>query len=406
MKRIHLLFAIIACMGSASAALGQAREAQNTYSGLFAQRDEIPPRWAIGNWVGRNDYRKSDIDLQVGDDGRATLTQRMGTNVQTLRGNYTRGRLEIGGQRFEIRQRGEDMELIRSDEKRDYVRLHRVGTAPDIPRGSNSLSIEYPRENDRISKGNVTIRGRSDAAQVEIVIYRDGREVRKLTIEPRRGEWEARTNLQEGRHEIYVNTKERSRSQTERRVRFEVTNGRTLIENPRAGDNVRPGAITVEGTSEADEVEIEIYRGPDRVFIERVRTRNGRFSSRPNLDYGHYTLTVRGKSGKDTTSTDRRGFDVGGRGGDGPVDLRLSRPSDRSRITDGSVEFEGSTSAREVRIQIFRGRDRVQDRKVSVRDGRFYVQIRLDQGRYDALITVQDRGRDAVERKVSFEVTR
>jgi hypothetical protein len=102
---------------------------------------------------------------------------------------------------------------------------------------------------------------------------------------------------------------------------------------------------------------------------------------------------------------DRRGFEVGGRSDD-RFDLRLNRPGDRSRINDGSVEFEGVTDAKEVRIQIFRGRDRVQDRKVSVRDGRFYVQIRLGEGRYDAVVTVQDRGRDTVERRVTFEVTR
>jgi hypothetical protein len=296
--------------------------------------------------------------------------------------------------------------LIRTGERRDYVLLHRVGIVPDDrPGPGSSLSIEYPRENDRVSQGNVTLRGRSDAAQVEIILYRDGREVRKMMIQPRNGEWEARTNLQEGRHEMAVSTRTRNRAETERRVRFTVTNGRTLIESPRAGENVRVGQVTIDGTSEADEVEIEIYRGPDRVFIERVGTRNGRFSSRPTLDYGHYTVTVRGKDGKNTTSTDRRGFDVGGRGDD-RFDLRLDRPSDRSRITDGTVEFEGTTDAREVRIQIFRGRDRVQDRRVSVRDGRFYSQIRLDQGRYDAIVTIEGRGRESIERKVSFEVTR
>jgi hypothetical protein len=34
------------------------------------------------------------------------------------------------------------------------------------------------------------------------------------------------------------------------------------------------------------------------------------------------------------------------------------------------------------------------------------VQIRLGEGRYDAVVTVQDRGRDTVERRVTFEVTR
>jgi hypothetical protein len=208
----------------------------------------------------------------------------MGTNVQTQRGSYQRGRLELGGQQFDIRQRGQDLELIRSDERRDYVLLHRVGIVPDDRTGrGNSLSIEYPRENDRVRQGNVTLRGQSDAGQLEIVIYRDGREVRKMTIQPRRGEWEARTNLQEGRHEITVSTRERGRSETERRVRFTVTNGRTLIENPRARETFRAGQITIDGTSEADEVEVEIYRGSERVFIERVRTRNGRFSSRPTL---------------------------------------------------------------------------------------------------------------------------
>jgi hypothetical protein len=254
----------------------------------------------------------------------------------------------------------------------------------------------------------VSFRGRSDAGQIEVVIYREGREFRKLTVQPRRGDYELRTNLDEGRYEAYFSTKGRYQSQSERRVRFVVTEGRVRIERPDSGDRLSPGLIQIEGSADSEQVEVEITRGFDRVFVERVKVNNDSFVSRPKLDSGQYVVTVRSYEGKELMSTDKRGFTVGrGRDdNDGPVDLRLRTPFDRQQITDGSVEFEGTSSAKEVRIQIMRGRDQVQDKRISVRDGRFSTSFRLQPGRYEAVVTVQGRGRESIERKVSFNVGR
>lgn len=407
MKRIHLFLATVACLGLGSLSFGQFYPDQEARAGHSSQRTETPPRWAIGNWVGRNDFRKSDVDLQIGDDGRVTITFRTGTNVQLNRGFYRSGNLEIAGDRFSVRQRGSDIEIVRDNERRDYSLLHRVGIVPEPPRQNSSLTIDYPRENDRMKRGSVTFKGRSDGGQVEVVIYRDGREVRKLAVQPRRGEFEVRTNLEEGRHEAYFSTKWRNTVQAERRVRFTVIEGRTRIERPDSRDRLRPGIIRIEGSSDSDEVEVEITRGFDRVFVERVPVRNGSFVSSPRLEFGQYVVKVQGISGKEVVSSDKQGFTVDGRGNDDDrTDLKLDRPFDRQQITDGSVKIEGSSNAREVRVVIMRGREKVQERTISVRNGRFGTSLSLQPGRYEALVSVRGSGREVTERRVSFSVGR
>src|SRR3954471_24389913 len=104
MKRFHLIAVSLLCLGATAANAQLSRGPFHGQDEMYAQREDVPPSWAIGNWVGRNDFRHNDVDLQIGQDGRATLTYRTGTrNSQTLRGRYRSGNLEFGGDRYSLR---------------------------------------------------------------------------------------------------------------------------------------------------------------------------------------------------------------------------------------------------------------------------------------------------------------
>jgi hypothetical protein len=404
MRQIRFFVAAITCLAAAAMASAQLRERSD--DPVFRQRGDYPPSWSIGNWVGRNEYRHNTVELQIGDDGKCVLTYRVGSNVQTSRGNFRDGRLEFQGDRYSIRQSGSDMTLQKDNVRADYALLHRVGRPNPRDYGREELSLDSPRNNDVVRTRSVVFEGTSSMRQIEIEIFRGREKVAANRIGVNRNRFEARFNLDPGRYEAVVQGRDRGRNEIEKRIAFTVRSGegRTFIDRPAASERV-DGTFTISGTSEADEVEVEIYRGRDRVFIERVPVRNDRFTTKASLGWGDYVLTVRGKDGSRTLGTDRRGFEVFGRPDDNLGGLRIDSPSNNGRYRD-SVEFNGTTGAREVRIEIYRGRDRVANQTVTVRDGRFRTRIQLGEGRYRATVSTMGRGNALTQRDINFEVSR
>ena len=86
-----------------------------------------------------------------------------------------------------------------------------------------------------------------------------------------------------------------------------------------------------------------------------------------------------------------------------PISIRLDRPSNGGRYRTNSVDFDGSSGFRNVRIEVYRGRDRVYNEVVGVRDGHFHARVNLSRGHYEATVSMEDRGR-TTSRRVSFDV--
>jgi hypothetical protein len=400
--RIQLILASLLCLGIVAVATA---DPPQKYGGRppAPQREENVPNWAVGSWAGNNDFIRADITLDIDRNGRASMAQKFRDTTKNLRGNYRLGRLEFGRDRYIIRQDGRDLTLTSEADSRDSVKLRRADRdAPDRWNGRNELTIDSPRNNDRVRSGIVTFQGSTNYEDVRIEIRRGAESVRKLTASARGGgHFEARADLRPGRYEVRFSVGDRNRNM-ERSIVLNVGGmGRVHIDTPSAGEKLRQGSVNITGTSESDEVEVEIYRGRERVFIERVHVRDDRFTSKPSLAWGSYILTVRSMEAGTAIGTDKRGFEIVETSA--PTDLRLERPSNNGRYR-GNVDFDGSAGGGQVIIQIYRGRDRVYNQTVTVRDGHFHTRAALERGHYEATVSLEDRGRSRTERRVSFDV--
>ncbi|HVT13575.1 MAG TPA: hypothetical protein VHE55_15020 [Fimbriimonadaceae bacterium] len=325
------------------------------------------------------------------------------SDSRTMRGSFRGGKLDFGSERYLIRQSGRDIRLTRENNRDDTVLLRRQEGRPTST--GEDLTITEPRNNDRIPSGVVFIRGESRFPDVQIELRRGRDVIQSASLRSHGREYEFRFNLTPGKYEATVRAKDRDRMTVERKLVFNVGGmGKTYIERPAAGEKLRSGPVEISGTSEAPEVEVEIYRGRDRVFIEQSRVRDGRFVCRTKLDWGTYVVTVRSKEDGKVLGTDKRGFEVVGNDGLSGRDLRLDKPSDRGRYRGSSLDFDGTAGGLQVRVQVFRGRDRIENQLVDVRDGRFHVRVRLSPGHYDATIMSEDHGRVITTKRMSFDV--
>lgn len=403
MMRWNLALPALLCLiGASMPATGTSQIRGGDRPRNESQRRETPPNWLPGSWNGRNDNTRSDVDLIVTDDGRATLTIRTGSKTETLRGWFREGKLDFDDVRYLIRQNGRDIELSKERSRDDRVVLRQRDRRP--PR-STDLTIDEPKNSSRVRSGAVFLRGSSPYRNVHIELSRDRDRMQTSDVTADRdGRFEARFDLKPGHYDVRIRSEEGSRS-AERRVIFDVGGmGKIHIDSPGAGDKLGSGTVTVSGTSEADDVEVEIYRGRERVFIEQVRVRNGQWISRPTLGWGTFVVTARSKENGVILGTDRRGFDVLGGGPVEPTNLlRIDRPSDRSRYR-GSVDFEGSAGGSEVRIQINSGKSRVYNQLLGVRDGKFRVHVTLDKGHYDVTVMSEVRGRVLSTKRMSIDI--
>lgn len=405
MKAIHILIASVAALSFAATSTAAPFQGGFGSPQRGGQRNETPPDWSVGTWTGYNDNLRADIELKIDKDGRATLLIRRASGNRTLKGSFRDGKLDFDGERYLIRQSGRDLGLTRDSNRADAVILRNQDGRP-VNHAVNDLSITEPRNNERVKAGTVYIRGETSSPEVQIELRRGRDILQNPTAGSRGGNFEFRFNLTPGKYEATVRAKDRGRTTIERKVVFNVGGmGKTYIENPRAGEKLDSGPVTISGTSEAPDVEVEVYRGRDRVFIEQIRVRDGRFTSRTNLAWGTYVVTVRGKEDGEVLGTDKRGFEViDNRPGPGWRDLKVEKPSARGRYRAPSVDFEGTAGGSLVRIQISRGRDQVVNQTADVRDGRFRARIKLDRGHYEATITSEERGRVTATQRLSFDV--
>lgn len=404
-QRIRILITSIAIFGVIGGALAIPPRGSVPFGAQgFGKQIENPPTWLVGNWIGHNDFRRTDVDLRVSSDGRSTLSFRLGASTNTLRGWFRSGKLDFDGERYLVKQERGDISLTREGERRDTALLH--SGRPSLTVGGD-LTIDEPGDNARLRSGVVFIRGSSNAGDLGIDVFRGSDKVYSTTISPRSGHFEVRTNLEPGHYYAVVRSRDRARLSLEKRVSFVVGElERTTLETPEVGGKYNGGTVLVSGTSGSPDVEIEITRGRDRVFIEQVAVRNGRFSSRPTLSWGTYIVTVHGKQGGNITDTAKRGFEVLGAPdtGRGNGDFRLDRPADRTTFRSSTVDFDGVSSGTDVRVQIFRGREKIYNELVSVRGGHFHLRVQLASGPYDATVMGEDRGRVQYTKKISFEV--
>ncbi|MFI5386813.1 MAG: hypothetical protein ACHQ50_11910 [Fimbriimonadales bacterium] len=402
MNRIRLSLATVSCLCVASFANAQPQH-QTTQDKprILAQRNDPPPSWSVGAWTGHSDYLHADVELRIGDDGRSTFIVR-GGRANTRQGWFRSGRLEFDRDRYLIRQAGHDLGLTRESNRDDTVVLHRMDERRDR---QEDLTITGPQNNERVRSGPVTLQGSSAFSEVRIEIFRGKDRIQSgVARTSSNGRFEMRYGLPPGKYEAVLRAGDRNRT-VEKRVTFNIGGmGRTYIEYPAAGARLQGGPLTITGTSEAPDVEVEIYRGRDRVFIEQVPVRNGRFTSHTNLGFGSYVMTARGKENGETIGTDKRGFEVLDTARPGSSELRLDRPADRSRFRGPTTNIDGSAGGTQVRIQVFRGRDRIYNELVDVKEGHFHARLDLDQGHYDLTVMSEDRGRVLATRRLSIDV--
>lgn len=97
-----------------------------------------------------------------------------------------------------------------------------------------------------------------------------------------------------------------------------------------------------------------------------------------------------------------------GNGNPGPLpdrfNLNVEYPRNNFRTSDRNIEFRGTSNAPEVRVEIFRGRDRIRTGTSRVNRDRFSVRMNLEPGRYDAVISGMRDNRSVSERRMSFEI--
>lgn len=175
---------------------------------------------------------------------------------------------------------------------------------------------------------------------------------------------------------------------------------RPTITKPEANFTDRDGDVTFEGRSEANNITLFVTDLNDRnrqVTTRRVSVRNGRWSTNLRLNSGRYRARITNDGRAEFDRSDTVDFRVDGNGNGNDNRATFDRPENNFRDTDGEIRFSGDSEGREVELKIYRGNREVSSRRISVRDDRWDVTIRLDDGDYRATIRTTDgRGTDAV----------
>jgi hypothetical protein len=376
--------------------------------GALAQFDQRAPNqvqvpyWALGKFTGHNDYNRVDADVEVTREGKVTLTFR---GSKTLEGTYGPGKF-VFDNRLEYNLRFVDdltFDITNAADRRDVTRFRRVGDrAPEGGRGRTLLNITRPRDGDRVT-GAVTIEGSSTNPNVEVVIIGGGRQVWRDVVGTRNGTFSVRTELPRGRYEAVVHARASGRQDAEERVRFSVGADRSevTVDEPRSGATVDVGQVTFAGSSNSEMVQLDIFKGRDRVWSENVTVRGDRFSTRVNLREGHYDAEIHARDEGQYGALRRISFDVKSR--QASNDMWIDKPTNGAHFGN-RVDIEGRTGAEEVLIEITQGRDNVYRNTVSVRDGKFRARADLNPGRYQLVVSGLRGGHKVVDRRVSFDV--
>lgn len=190
-------------------------------------------------------------------------------------------------------------------------------------------------------------------------------------------------------------------------------NDRANILKPEPGFNDTDGNVTFEGRSDSRTVTVTVLdRGNGNnnrvVTTRRVNVgSNGRWSTNIRLNEGTYRARVESGNGAGRND-DTVNFTVGdGNGnGNGNDDTRANfdRPENNFVDRDGEIRFSGDSEGSQVELRIYRGSREVLNRRIDVRDDRWDVTLRLDDGDYRATIrTLNGRGTASVRFRVDRE---
>ncbi len=220
--------------------------------------------------------------------------------------------------------------------------------------GSYSVSIDRPRNGETLSDGIARFSGRSDADQVNILVYEGSRVVHRSTQKVFGNSWSAGPRLGSGSYRLVV---EAYRGRGRDEVRFNVRTGdfggsggsggfggsggsgsySVSIDRPRSGESFSSGSVSFSGRSSADQVNILVYEGSRVVHRSSRRVSGGRWSDSARLGGGGYRLVVeasRGR-GRDEASFSVRSGGFGGSGG-----------TNKPGVGGGSGGFGGSSGSK------------------------------------------------------------
>lgn len=175
------------------------------------------------------------------------------------------------------------------------------------------------------------------------------------------------------------------------------------ISSPRNNATVTDD-LRITGTSNRYAVNITGFVDEKKVFSNVVVVRGGRWELRKGVSPGSLRIRATDEDSDDEVTVtvihddtndniDKPDWD----NNNGTVSF--SSPRDNAVVREGSVRFSGRAKNGTVRLQVFRGRDRVYDGDLHVRNGSWSQSVRLSEGSHRATIE-QDRRRDTLNFRV------
>lgn len=385
----------------------------------FAQRNDDVPRFAIGTFSGYSDWQKVSLQLTITNDNQITFVKRNDRGeFKDYPAYYRDGALRTGNTIYYLSADGSGLHLENRNTRQDSITLRR-GALPDY---RNPREDNFPANSSYVGTFNGTDRN----TQYSVQIRQDRSATLSQRVGPNANSWkgflrgdtldfdwiEYRVRFVRDGMEIQNRKNDR---QTIYLKRSESGDGgwgnpgplpdryNLRVDSPRNNERIDGKDLKLNGTSNAPDVKIEIY-GPDGKMQSRTDRvdRDGRWSVSFNrLTSGTYDIVVYGVRDRQNVSSQKMRVTLSDR--DGRRD-NLSLDSPRGDYRPGGIPFSGETNGDRVRIEVYRGRDRVFSGQVQARDGRFTSSVDLKEGRYEATVYAIRDGRTIAEKRVTVNV--
>lgn len=258
--------------------------------------------------------------------------------------------------------------------------------------GGTRVTIERPRNGETLSDSIPRLSGRSDAREVNVVVYSGSRLVDRSTQKVFGGTWSAGPRLGSGSYRLVVENRD-GRGRAE--VRFYIRSGdfggsggsSVSIDRPRNGDRVGEGSIGFSGRSNADQVAVSVYLGSRRVYSTTQSVRGGSWSASTRLRPGSYRLVVQNVRGRgsDEARFEVRSSGFGGSGGSGGTEsytVSIESPRNGQAVGAGRIGISGRSSASQVNVTVYRGSSTVYRTTLRVSGGRWSTSVSVSSGSY------------------------
>lgn len=175
------------------------------------------------------------------------------------------------------------------------------------------------------------------------------------------------------------------------------------VDQPGANSTVEGPRVTISGTSSERDVKVEVFDGRNkRILNSTIAVRNNRWSTSVNLEDGNYRILAQTWSGKDKDQRNFRVVSRGNPGGGVENIVDITAPKDGARVSP-LVTIAGKSSEDWVNVQIFDPTNKlVTNRRVSVRNGEWSVQVTLNGGSH-RLVVESASGRDSDARRFTVD---